>query len=673
MSDPTPTTPESFPELHSPLFKAIREIALASSPDDVVAVLRQHVLMDADFIGLIQLEFGPAGEPHSEVAAIWSRDEDAAAARGFAEKVKEAVTQEPITGVAAGHLEVTSPLKSEAETMLGASSLALFSLTGRDRTAGYLVVARKEPHLYSEEAIGSIQALTGQIAVLLDNLSLLNAVGRQVEQLALINELSQTIAGAFDLTALGTAISSRLARRLHAAYMSLALPAEQDTMQIHHLHGTAVDDRIVQAGSYLRDASTRGETVHIPDLHKTGEARAKPWLEKGIADLILVPLKGRTGSPGTLIIGAEHAGTLDKLDVMLVEQIAAQLAIALENIHLVNQLQTSLEEATTLYSTALAINAAHSLEEVYDTVMSEVAQVCQGDRVTLYLAGPDPRAKVDYLKVAAIWEDGQLSADKDGPTYTLDEAPILSQFPQTRANLTFNDLSNDKRLDKGLRAYYADKGVNALMLLPMSTGTIWLGALLIEGRHGQTFSNDHARVCRNLADQAALALDSHLLLELTRQTARNEQMVREVIEHIRRADNPNAIVEIAASDLAKIVELSPEEIKELEFHPEQIAKIDLEPEKRELIETVADQVSQAIASINLIENTQKVALREQLISGITAQLQQSVGVDDVLETAVRTLQSILKDYEITLRLTPEALEGIHKLAAESPVAEERTN
>jgi hypothetical protein len=41
-----------------------------------------------------------------------------------------------------------------------------------------------------------------------------------------------------------------------------------------------------------------------------------------------------------------------------------------------------------------------------------------------------------------------------------------------------------------------------------------------------------------------------------------------------------------------------------------------------------------------------------MISDITARLQGSIAVDDVLETAVQALKSVLSDYDVALRLTP---------------------
>lgn len=81
----------------------------------------------------------------------------------------------------------------------------------------------------------------------------------------------------------------------------------------------------------------------------------------------------------------------------------------------------------------------------------------------------------------------------------------------------------------------------------------------------------------------------------------------------------------------------------------------LGPEELELIESVSDQVGQAIENLSLLEDAQRIARREQLINEITGQLQRATSVDDVLRTAAEAVRQALGDVEVTARLSPEAI------------------
>lgn len=85
---------------------------------------------------------------------------------------------------------------------------------------------------------------------------------------------------------------------------------------------------------------------------------------------------------------------------------------------------------------------------------------------------------------------------------------------------------------------------------------------------------------------------------------------------------------------------------------------ELEPDEIDLIDSVADQVAQAIENLNLLEEAQHVAQREQLINAITAQLQRATSVDEVLKTAAQAIRTALGDVEVTARLSPEAIEPL---------------
>ncbi len=665
MSDNPPVHEEMFPEISSPIFKAMREIASATSPDEIVDSLQQHVLRDFDYIGLIQIGFGSAGEPVSEIVSMRSRGEAAPRAE-FANMVRQAAGQHQIIVPDIAQLDDSSPLKAGTKEALQAASLAIFPLAGRDRTVGYLVLANHDPHPYSESEIKSLDGLAGQMAVVMENLSLLEALSHQTGRLSLVNDLAQAITGVFDLGILGDLLAPSLAQALPLAHLSLALTdAEQPPLRIKTLYGPEIPQEAVQEGTYVHRALEKGLTTHIDDLY-TGDGRdGNLWMVNGIHTLIIVPLIARKQPLGTLNIGGERASCFQHADVMMVEQVAAQVAVTLENIRLFDRLQASLEETTTLYSIALAMNAAQSLEEVYDTALTEMAYLCQADRLTLYLAGPDPRTDLRYLETGAVFENGQVTTDMESTRYASTEVPILSQFPQSRANLVFNDVQTDQRLDDDLRAEYTRRGVNALMMIPLSTGVIWLGALLIEAHQGQTFTGEQARLCRNMADQAALVIDSHLLLKLTRQAALREQALRETIERIRDADSAEKVLHIAAEELSEVFDMPAEQLKITEGYPAPPEDKTLSTAEQELIEDVADQVALAIENIKLVEATKKRTLREQIVSDITARLQHTASVDDVLETAVRTLHTMLDDCDVTLRLAPQIRSAAHRPAPDS--------
>ncbi len=366
------------------------------------------------------------------------------------------------------------------------------------------------------------------------------------------------------------------------------------------------------------------------------------------ATMALIPLVGAERIGGHLVIAYREERPFSEGDVEMLRILSGQLAPVVDRLRLLDRLQTSLGDATTLYSTSLALNAAQNLDEVYDTALSEMSHFGEADRITLFLSGPDPRGEATYLEAVAVWEGGRMVSGGERQRYVLNEAPVLSQFPHSRANLVFNKAQDDLRLEVATREHYGQLGVGALAMVPLATGTTWLGAFLFEGRGDRTFTDDQIRLSRNIADQAALAIDLQLLLARSHLAADRERGLREVIDHIRMAVTPEEIDGIVERELPDILGHSPDTLQRARAGEADLLTAD----DWSLVTTVDTQANLAASNIRLLERTQQAIENEQMISDITARLQGSIAVDDVLETAVQALKSVLSEYDVALRLTP---------------------
>jgi GAF domain-containing protein len=377
--------------------------------------------------------------------------------------------------------------------------------------------------------------------------------------------------------------------------------------------------------------------------------------------LAVFPLNGHEQIVGYLELASRHPRFYSEQEVERWQALAAYVAVNLEKLLLLDTLSHQLEEATVLYSTSLAMNAAQSLEEVYETALTQVAFLSQASRVLIYLAGPDPRSAIQYVERVAVWENDQAMFEHPPERYALGEVPVLSQFPMSRANLVFNDLQADTRLESDLRSRYARQGINALVMIPLATGSAWLGALLLEASRGQFFSGEQVRLCRSIADQAALAVDLQTLLARAQQTAERERALRRITEHIRNADSVESILHIAEQELKEALGKSPEELESLSWRDERaLSKADWD-----LVEDVGNQVALAIENLKLLESTRQAALRGQVVGELMSKLQRVVSVEEVMEITAQTLHSVLADYNISLRLLPQRPAASEKGATSS--------
>lgn len=740
--------PDEFSNMAGPLFAATREIATATSAESIIDTLRKYVLGDeADRVSLIQIGFGPSGEAVTEAVTVWDRNGIATKA-DLPEALRQRILREPLIVSHASALDSgAAEIKEYALDILHAESFAVFPLLAQTRTVGYLVLASSKPVPFHDNEVEIFQTMAVQIAVLLENLSLLNAVSRKTEHLFLVNDLARSMADVHDLETLGELVSVTLAKALPVSHVSIALhEAGQPKARTTTFKGRPLPGEIVLEGTRIENALTANIVIQNASVSQLPDAGL--WRDTGINALIVAPMSSGDRPMGTLNVGAADATAFRGDDAALVQQIAAQLAAALESMRLFERLQLSLEETTALYSTSLAMNAAQSLDEAYETALNEIAELAGADEVGLFLAGPDPRGDVRYVEMVAQWLQGELKTADLMERHLVNEAPVLSQFPLSRANLMFNDLETDRRLDADLRSRYTSRGVNALMMIPVSTGMIWLGALLIEARSGQTFTSDQARLCRNVADQAALIIDSQLLLKRAHDAAEREHALRDmaaalsttldrdtvlktVLEQIRRAvphDTANILIiegnaarpmalhgyaergideqsvlnlklplDQAVHLRSTIETRQASIIDDTRSHPTWVrtpetnwirsnisVPINLEDqvlgfisldsatpasfdsETASFLQAFADQAAIAIQNADLYYKSNRRAEAAAHMARFSEEIQRAPSVDNVMEKAVSTLNEMLGDYDIKLRLAPHMEVTTHRLLDENP-------
>jgi GAF domain-containing protein len=723
-------------EVHStagPILTVMQEIASASTLAAIIETLRKHVLDEAvDRAGILQLGAVTAGDAIVEDFAF--SDQTPLAEAHLAGILLRRVERQKLIVSNIAALDSTSTVEVRAiMDLLTAASLAVFPLIAANRLAGYLLLSSHKPYHYTEYEVGALEAIAAQVGLAVNGFSMTNTARNRSESLTLLNEIGQALSGALDLDSLSEALAEVLTKNQSPiTHVSLTIHEAGHTSAVcRTLTGSALPEEVELAGTIFQQVLDSSRTIHALDASALADGAF--WKKHGLQSLIVIPLQGAERKLGTLNIGLP-AGLSDLVDrAAIYTQAAAQVSGALETISLFERLQSALDETAALYSTSLAMNASQSLEEAYETALAEMAQLSGADRILLYLAGPDPRVSVQYVETGAIWEDSALRTENIDMRYGIGEAPVLSQFPQSRANLMFNEVAADRRLDDSLRDDLSKRGVNALMLIPLSTGTTWLGALLLEGHSGQTFTSDQARLCRNIADQAALVVDSQLLLLRAQQAAEREYALRDTASALSSTLDPDVVLKIVLDNLERVLPhdaanilivdqgearpmvtkgytergIDEDQLKKLSFqigaaenlrrmrdqkrpviitdtatYPDWVhtpetdwirsyigAPIYVEDhllgflsldsvipgfyteEHTNLLQAFADQAAVAIQNAQRYQESNLRAQREELVGQIASDLQRAHTVEDVLQTAARSLQQALGDYDVAFKLT----------------------
>jgi transcriptional regulator with GAF, ATPase, and Fis domain len=243
------------------------------------------------------------------------------------------------------------------------------------------------------------------------------------EVLQVINASSGDLAPVFD---------ALLEKAMHLCEVPFGHITRFDGEQFHHIatHGDPAfvaffQKKVLRAST---DSITLGRIlrgariVHIPDCRDTVEYREKPIARLiadrgGMCTLLTVALSKNDTLLGTIHVYRQEVRPFSETQIALLQNFAAQAAIAIENARLLNELRqrtADLEEALeqqTATSDVLQVisSSPGDLEPVFARMLENAASICSANfgnifrwdaACTAKKCGPSPRSKLNLLRTS---------------------------------------------------------------------------------------------------------------------------------------------------------------------------------------------------------------------------------------------------------------------------------
>jgi len=221
-----------------------------------------------------------------------------------------------------------------------------------DRVIGALDVQSTQANAFDEANAEVLQTMADQLAVALTNAQTLGRAEQQARVLSRLNQLSRDLALATTLDAISVAAVSNIAQTVEPHRLGLSLAtANLNQLMVYPLalgdsnvlgQGHLVDIKQTISGEGFR----RGETLYLDDLSTYANRHpvAATLYAEGSRSLVVLPLRAGSRALGTLTITRSVINGFTPDQITQLEQMAAQLAVALENYNLSEQTRTTLQE-----------------------------------------------------------------------------------------------------------------------------------------------------------------------------------------------------------------------------------------------------------------------------------------------------------------------------------------
>jgi formate hydrogenlyase transcriptional activator len=234
--------------------------------------------------------------------------------------------------------------KMESE---GVHSIVILPLTTAQHRLGALGFGRYVPHGMSEAEIDFMKRVVAQVAVAVDNAINFESAQAYQKQLArerdryqVLLEINNLLVSNRDITSVFQGIVSSLKTVIQHDYTSLAMPeGSSGFLKIHSLDLPARlganrgDFTVPMNGSPSGQSFSSGQVLiaRAAELDRYKLDAIRILREEGVQVMCCVPLITHGRTLGTLNLASRNPDAFTASDVELMQQVATQVAIALEN------------------------------------------------------------------------------------------------------------------------------------------------------------------------------------------------------------------------------------------------------------------------------------------------------------------------------------------------------
>jgi len=229
----------------------------------------------------------------------------------------------------------------------GVRCAAMVPLTTAQRRVGAMGFGRLTPQCITDGELQFMQRVASQVAVAVDNALNLETsqayqtkLARERDRLRILLEVNNVLVNSLEFPELFRGIVSTLQRVIHHDYTSLALlDPVTGLLKIHALdfpgrQGLLKPEMVIpRDGSPAGRAIVEGRTVIVrgSDFDAYKSEVIKLLRAEGMQTILCIPLSNRGRTFGSLNLASRRPDAFVDGDIEVVQQVAAQVAIAVEN------------------------------------------------------------------------------------------------------------------------------------------------------------------------------------------------------------------------------------------------------------------------------------------------------------------------------------------------------
>ncbi len=567
------------------LYQASRRITDADTAEMLAQELVELAAVEnAERVALFLLDDPdmPPGDRWVTMASLWSRSPDDPVARLA---VRLRTGQPPLLGIEGTppegrlvHDVETDPELSAAARdnlrQLNVRSAATFPLITGRRTVGWLVVhSLSQPGAFGESVVRFYRTLADQAATALEGLRLLEQAQSRARRLQATNEVSRAASSILNPDILLPLVVSQISEAFGYYHVQIFLLDEMGEWAVLRASTGEVGkqllarDHRLQVGSQsvIGQVTSTGQPFIVRDTDTDPVHRRNELLPQTRSEMA-IPLKTGDRVVGVLDVQSTQINAFDSEAQAILQSLAGELAVTMENAQLFQEIQDRVAELTTINLVSQAVSRANTLDEVYEAVGTQLTRTFGARSGFLAVLRPD-QAMID---VPIFIDQGMIITDI--PPQPLGTG-LTSHVIRTRQPLLINENLMEEAARLG--AVVIGEASKSLLAVPLLMGEDVVGAISIQDQEQEhAYTEAHLRQLTTLAAYIAVKIRNAELLEQAQTSAGELGFLFNVTRAaVGASDLDTSLIgvadilrsEIAGAEAAVIYLLS-EDTRQLEAH-----------------------------------------------------------------------------------------------------------
>lgn len=406
-----------------------------------------------------------------------------------------------------GNVELT-PDNRDALSSYDFGRVFYVPLGGVGLRHGFIVMLqRQQDHLpLDPETRDLIQRLANQIEVVLDNLTLTEETQLRSEELRSLYSISLVLSELLEPADVLAAIVEQGAKLLNADSSGFfTYDVETDSLVLSMGAPDAALGQMgirLQRGEGLAGAALAQQQTLFVDDYEVWDQRVPALHSARFHAIMAVPLIGRFGPQGVMILRSEKVAAFGEREARLANLFAQQAAAALDNARLNKDAQRRAEEFSLLSQAGIDLLPIRDMGLLLERAADWTRRIFDVPRAVIFLRDPDTGVFVSGVGVDTVEHVlGESESSQPSP------GGLTEVIMETRKGVLIQDTRQDARPSS---QQLAGIGLLSRMGVPLRFGDDVLGAVLVGGNEANQFSDRELNLLEFLATQVSSAIQNAL-------------------------------------------------------------------------------------------------------------------------------------------------------------------